>query len=104
MIIFNDAPSDDLETYTRIAEYSEVAEELENEIINDENISEEQKRKILYPMLDEIKAVANTLMQNYIEHLKDRENLEKLYIIRENIMETIEKIDIFRNKIYELYK
>ncbi len=94
----------DADVYNKLTEYYDIADSLANTVEQSQDITIEQKKEILYPIIDEIKELANTLIENYIEHSKDKENLDKLVKVKENLDTILKKIDYFKNKIYEVYK
>ena len=98
------SPEDDLEVYNKFTEYYDIADDLNKEIEEDDNITLKQKQDVLYPIIDRIKELADELIENYIKHLKDKEDLDKLLLIKENIANILNEIDLFKNKVYELYK
>ena len=95
---------DDVDVYTKLTEYYDLADSLANSVEENQDISLDQKREILYPIIDEIKDMADVLIESYIFHLKDKDNMEKLLKVKENINNILKKIDYFRNKIYDVYK
>lgn len=97
-------PDEDLEVYNKITEYYDIAEDLTTRVNEDEEISLKQKQDVLYPIIDEIKELADKLIDSYIFHLKDKENMEKLLTVKENINLVLAKIDYFKNRIYEIYR
>ncbi len=100
-MVFSD---NDAEVYNKLTEYYDIADSLANSVEENQEITLEQKKEILYPIIDEIKDLANNLIESYIIHLKDKDNVEKLIKVKENINTVLEKIDYFRNKIYEVYR
>ena len=96
-------PEDDLETYNKLSEYYDIADNLTKEIQTSTELSIQQKQDILFPIIDKIKELADILIESYIQHLKDNQNVEKLLLVRDNIENVLNKIDLFKNKIYNLY-
>lgn len=97
-------PEDDLNTYNQLNEYSDIADSLTVEVDNSKEISLKQKQDILYPIIDEIRDFATKLIDEYIIYLKDQENMDLLLKLENDIDSVIEKVDFFKNKIYEVYK
>ncbi len=97
-------PEEDLETYNKITEYYDIAEDLSTRVSESQEITIKQKREILFPIIDEIKDLANNLIESYIIYFKDKDNMDKMLKVKENINIVLEKIDYFKNKIYEVYK
>ena len=95
---------DDTDVYNKLNEYCNITDSLTDTVDKNQDISLEQKINILYPIVDEIKDLANTLIESYIEYVKDKDNIDKLLFVKENINILLEKIDFFRNKIYDVYK
>jgi hypothetical protein len=98
------APNKDLELYDALNGYYDIADTLDNEVNNDSEISIKQKGGVLYPIIDEIRDLADKMIESYIIYLKDKKDLEKLYTVQNNIDIVLEKIDFFKNKIYEVYR
>ncbi len=97
-------PEEDLEVYNKLTEYYDIAEDLTTRVNESQEITIKQKRDILFPIIDEIKELADNLIESYILHLKDEDNMDKLLKVKDNINLVLEKIDYFKNKIYEVYK
>ncbi len=102
MIFFT--PEEDLEVYNKLTEYYDIAEDLTTRVNESQEITIKQKRDILFPIIDEIKELADNLIESYILHLKDEDNMDKLLKVKDNINLVLKKIDYFKNKIYEVYK
>lgn len=102
MIFFT--PEEDLEVYNKLTEYYDIAEDLSTRLNENQEITLKQKRDILFPIIDEIKELADNLIESYILHLKDEDNMDKLLKVKENINLVLKKIDYFKNKIYDVYK
>ena len=98
------APSKDLNVYDKLNGYYDIVDGLTNEVNESDEISIKQKQEILYPAIDEIKELANAMIESYITYIKDKKNLENLEKVQENIDNILEKIDYFKNKIYEIYR
>jgi hypothetical protein len=103
MILTTEA-KEDLNIYNQLNEYRDTADSLTTRVEESDSISEKQKRDIFYPMIDEIKEMSENLIEKYVIYLKDKNNLELLDELREGVDMIIEKIDIFKNKIYEVYR
>lgn len=95
---------DDLAVYNKLNEYSDMANDLNEEMTRNEEISIEEKEKIFFPMIDEMKEIAEEMIANYILFLKDKNNRELLNQVQSSIDIILKKIDIFKNKVYEVYK
>lgn len=98
------SPQDDLAVYNKLNEYSDMANDLNEEMTRSEEISIEEKEKIFFPMIDEMKEIAEEMIANYILFLKDKNNRELLNQVQSSIDIILKKIDIFKNKVYEVYK
>ena len=98
------SPQDDLAVYNKLNEYSDMANDLNEEMTRSEEISIEEKEKIFFPMIDEMKEIAEEMIANYILFLKDKNNRELLNQVQSSIDIILKKIDIFKNKVYEIYK
>lgn len=98
------SPEDDLAVYNKLNEYSDMANDLNEEMTRNEEISIEEKEKIFFPMIDEMKEIAEEMIANYILFLKDKNNRELLNQVQSSIDIILKKIDIFKNKVYEVYK
>ena len=96
-------PEDELDIYNQLSGYCDTAENLTTRISESNEISLKQKNEIFYPMVDELKELSASLIEEYILYLKDKDNTEKLEELRDKIDLIIEKIDIFKNKIYDVY-
>ena len=81
-----------------------MANDLNEEMTRNEEISIEEKEKIFFPMIDEMKEIAEEMIANYILFLKDKNNRELLNQVQSSIDIILKKIDIFKNKVYEVYK
>jgi len=104
MSIFFLGPEEDLATYNKLTEYYDIADDLATHLNENQEITLKQKREILFPIIDEIKEMADNLIESYILHLKDEDDIDKLVKVKENINAVLEKIDYFKNKIYEVYR
>ena len=98
------SPQDDLAVYNKLNEYSDMANDLNEEMTRSEEISIEEKEKIFFPMIDEMKEIAEKMISDYILFLKDKNNRELLNQVQSSIDIILKKIDIFKNKVYEIYK
>ena len=98
------SPEDDLAVYNKLNEYSDMANDLNEEMTRNEEISIEEKEKIFFPMIDEMKEIAEEMIANYILFLKDKNNRELLNQVQSSIDIILKKIDIFKNEVYEVYK
>ncbi len=98
------SPQDDLAVYNKLNEYSDMANDLNEEMTRSEEISIEEKEKIFFPMIDEMKEIAEKMISDYILFLKDKNNRELLNQVQSSIDIILKKIDIFKNKVYEVYK
>ena len=98
------SPEDDLAVYNKLNEYSDMANDLNEEMTRNEEISIEEKEKIFFPMIDEMKEIAEKMISDYILFLKDKSNRELLNQVQSSIDIILKKIDIFKNKVYEVYK
>lgn len=98
------SPEDDLAVYNKLNEYSDMANDLNEEMTRNEEINIEEKEKIFFPMIDEMKEIAEEMIANYILFLKDKNNRELLNQVQSSIDIILKKIDIFKNKVYEVYK
>ena len=98
------SPEDDLAVYNKLNEYSDMANDLNEEMTRNEEISIEEKEKIFFPMIDEMKEIAEKMISDYILFLKDKNNRELLNQVQSSIDIILKKIDIFKNKVYEIYK
>ena len=98
------SPEDDLAVYNKLNEYSDMANDLNEEMTRSEEISIEEKEKIFFPMIDEMKEIAEKMISDYILFLKDKNNRELLNQVQSSIDIILKKIDIFKNKVYEVYK
>lgn len=98
------SPEDDLAVYNKLNEYSDMANDLNEEMTRNEEISIEEKEKIFFPMIDEMKEIAEKMISDYILFLKDKNNRELLNQVQSSIDIILKKIDIFKNKVYEVYK
>ena len=98
------SPEDDLAVYNKLNEYSDMANDLNEEMTRNEEISIEEKEKIFFPMIDEMKEIAEEMIANYILFLRDKNNRELLNQVQSSIDIILKKIDIFKNKVYEIYK
>ena len=98
------SPQDDLAVYNKLNEYSDMANDLNEEMTRSEEISIEEKEKIFFPMIDEMKEIAEEMIANYILFLKDKSNRELLNQVQSSIDIILKKIDIFKNKVYGVYK
>lgn len=98
------SPEDDLAVYNKLNEYSDMANDLNEEMTRSEEISIEEKEKIFFPMIDEMKEIAEKMISDYILFLKDKSNRELLNQVQSSIDIILKKIDIFKNKVYEVYK
>ena len=98
------SPEDDLAVYNKLNEYSDMANDLNEEMTRNEEISIEKKEKIFFPMIDEMKEIAEKMISDYILFLKDKSNRELLNQVQSSIDIILKKIDIFKNKVYEIYK
>lgn len=97
-------PQEDLEVYNKLTEYYDMADDLTTRVEENRDISIKQKQEVLYPIIDEIRLLADSLVESYITHLKDEDNMEKLRKVKENINLVLKKIDQFKNKIYDIYQ
>lgn len=95
---------EDLETYNSLNNYCDMADDLTEKVSTNKELSIKQKQNILYPIIDEIKDHANKMIEDYIEYLKDKQNMEKLLKVKEDINIVLDRIDYFKNKIYEVYE
>ena len=91
------------ETYNELNKYYEIADNLSEKVSESVELSIKQKQDILYPIIDEIKEYANIMIENYILYLKNKEDTDKLLIVKENINKVLERIDFFKNKVYDIY-
>lgn len=98
------SPEDDLAVYNKLNEYSDMANDLNEEMTRNKEISIEEKEKIFFPMIDEMKEIAEKMISDYILFLKDKNNRELLNQVQSSIDIILKKIDIFKNKVYEVYK
>lgn len=90
------------EIYKKITLYYDIAEKLKIEILGLEGLSDQDRFDVLMPIVEEIKKIADTLMEKYIYFLKDSSNSMRKDII--NILdEFLEYIAIYKNKLYEIY-
>jgi DNA-directed RNA polymerase subunit L len=74
------------------------------EVEMEDKISFKKKQEVLYPIIDEIKEIADKLIENYILYIKNKDDLRRMESLRDDINTILEKIDIFKEKIYELYE
>lgn len=95
---------EDLETYNSLNNYCDMADDLTEKVSTNKELSIKQKQDILYPIIDEIKDHANKMIEDYITYLKDKQNMEKLLKVKEDINIVLDRIDYFKNKIYEVYE
>ncbi len=99
------APSSrDLEIYNKLNGYYDIADGLATEVEESDDISIKQKQEILYPIIDEIRHLADIMIESYVSYLKNKKNLKNLEKVQTNIDNILEKIDCFKNKIYEVYR
>lgn len=96
-------PKEELETYNDLNKYYEIADNLSEKVSESVELSIRQKQDILYPIIDEIKEYANIMIENYILYLKNKEDTSKLLTVKENINKVLERIDFFKNKVYDIY-
>ena len=94
--------NEDVNIYNKIDKYNEISDELLNEINSNQEITQEEKEKYLYPMVEDIKNDTEILTVDYINWLKDKTNEEKKLNINKKLEAIIEKIDIFRNQVYDI--
>ncbi|MDD2840187.1 MAG: hypothetical protein PHY80_03615 [Rickettsiales bacterium] len=97
-------PNRDLEIYDKLNGYYDIVDGLTTEVNESEEINIKQKQEVLYPIIDEIKVLADVMVESYVIYLKDKKNLEQLENVQDNINNILEKIDYFKNKIYEVYR
>jgi len=102
MSFFN--PEDDLEVYNKLEEYNNIADDLESELNANVEFSIKQKQDILFPIIEEIKTFASLIVDEYIMYLNNKEDQKLLTKLENDINTIIEEIDIFKNKVYEIYK
>lgn len=95
---------EDLETYNSLNNYCDMADDLTEKVSTNKELSIKQKQDILYPIIDEIKDRANKMIEDYITYLKDKQNMTKLLKVKEDINIVLDRIDYFKNKIYEVYE
>ena len=98
------SPEDDLAVYNKLNEYSDMANDLNEEMTRNEEISIEEKEKIFFPMIDEMKEIAEKMISDYILFLKDKNNRELLNQVQSSIDIILKKINIFKKKDYKIYK
>lgn len=96
-------PEEDLEIYNDLNNYYDVADDLSEKIAENRELSIKQKQDILYPIIDEIKKYANIMIEDYILYLKDKDNVNKLLLVKENVNKVLENIDFFKSKVYDIY-
>ncbi|MDR0423689.1 MAG: hypothetical protein LBH46_03830 [Rickettsiales bacterium] len=89
--------------YEQLSLYENVADNLKYETAENDNISLEKKQEILYPLIDDVKEMAESMIDDYIVYLKDKTNKKIVNKIQESIKMILRKIDEFENKIYDLY-
>ncbi|MDR3289746.1 MAG: hypothetical protein LBT02_00480 [Rickettsiales bacterium] len=97
-------PKEDELIYEQISQYQDIAEEMKTEIEDSEDIDLKSKQEILFPMIDEITKFANKLVIEYIKYLKDKKNKENAEILTDDLELMIEKIDIFKDRVCEIYE
>lgn len=95
---------EDLETYNNLNSYCEMADSLTEKVSNNDEVSIQQKQEILYPIIDEMKDYANKMIEDYIIYLKDKDNMQKLLKVKDDIEIVLNMIDYFKNKVYEVYE
>lgn len=98
------APNRDVDIYDKLNGYYDIADGLAAEVNESDEISIKQKQEVLYPIIDEIRRLADVMIESYVEYLKNKKNLEKIDKVQANIENILEKIDYFKNKIYEVYR
>ena len=95
---------EDLETYNSLNSYCEMADNLIETVSTNNEVSFKQKQEILYPIIDKMKESANKMIEDYIIYLKDKNNMQKLFKVKEDIDIVLNIIDYFKNKVYEVYE
>jgi len=96
--------SDSDKIYNEINEYCEFTENLSKEAIKSDNVSIEDKKKILFPLINELKEIGDKLIEQYVAHLKDKDNQKLVEDLKETLQIILTKIDYCKNKVYELYR
>ena len=95
---------EDLETYNSLNNYCDMADNLTEKVSTNKELSIKQKQDILYPIIDEMKDCANKMIEDYIIYLKDKDNMQKLLKVKDDIEIVLNMIDYFKNKVYEVYE
>lgn len=93
---------EDEEIYYRINLYYDIADRLKEEILNLDGISEEEKFDVLMPMVNKIKATADSLMEKYVNFLKNKDVSASNEIVT-MLDDFLEYLSVCKGKIYELY-
>lgn len=96
--------TDSKEIYNGISEYCDFADRLSEEVKKDDVVSIQDKEKILFPLIDELRDIGDKLIDQYVEHLKDRGNKLLVDNLKKTLKILLFKIDFCKNKVYELYK
>lgn len=90
--------------YNKINQYYDISEKIKEEIFKLNDIDDDIKFNILMPVVDEITKTADTLMEKYIDLLKNKNNLSLKNELISILDKFLEYIHIYKNKLYEIYK
>jgi len=102
--VSSEEEKDNLRTYNKLSQYCDIGDELVTRLAEDDKITIKQKQDIFYPMIDEIKEMAVKVLEDYVRCSKHDSTAEQWTKIKFDIDTIIEKIDIFKEKIYEFHK
>jgi len=96
--------ADSKEIYNEITGYCDFADHLGEELKKDDTVSPQDKETILFPLIDELKDIGDKLIDQYVKHLKDKQNRQLIEELKETLQLILLKIDYCKNKVYELYR
>ena len=87
------SPEDDLEIYNELNNYLNITDNLNEEVSLNKGIDFKEKEEVLYPLINEMKEVAEDMIIKYILYLKDKLNESLLEEVQNDIDFILEKIE-----------
>jgi predicted house-cleaning noncanonical NTP pyrophosphatase (MazG superfamily) len=96
--------TDPKKIYEEINNYCDFTDTLNKKLEESDIVHAQDKSKILFPLIDELRDMGNKLVEQYVAYLKDKKNRELADVLKNTLQEILIKIDYCKNKVYELYK
>ncbi|MDR2527322.1 MAG: hypothetical protein LBC92_05615 [Rickettsiales bacterium] len=97
-------PEDDLELYQQISKYSDISDDMKIEVEYDKDLTAEEKQNILFPLIGEVKDIADRIIEEYVLYCKNKSDKEVTKKLIDDLEFIIERIDYFNETIEQLYK